>query len=335
MSSLSSCNLSNLTIGAAATNHGGAMEAETISKHGNSPKSLTSRGNSLLRKARITLAVLILAGAVHAQDVIVKTNGDEIQAKVEEIGTAEVRYKRFGSESGPTYVIPKSEVFMIKYADGARDVFEQQAVPAPVAPALTNLATTANLDESTSDKTDKLEDRLTGRLGVGYSSGRLVGEPLEKMSWTGTETWTGSWHGSLLITYNFIPYIGWDVFDLRIVVGKCLVAQLYTGLRVYTPTLGNTHIKGYASLKGGFGLGESQFITYKQREFSGTSTVDFTKNKEYSIWGFTYDYEIGMYLFKNLSIGYVYTVLNGSDGAKEDKRNFQFIFSELRIAWCF
>ncbi|GHV35311.1 hypothetical protein FACS1894180_7240 [Bacteroidia bacterium] len=56
-------------------------------------------------------------------DVITKKNGDQINAKVLEIGNDEVKYKKFGNENGPTYTISKSEIFTIKYANGSKDVF--------------------------------------------------------------------------------------------------------------------------------------------------------------------------------------------------------------------
>ena len=64
--------------------------------------------------------------AMNAQDVITKKNGDEIQAKVLEVGVSDVKYKRYGSDSGPTYTLPKSDIFMIKYENGDKDVFENK-----------------------------------------------------------------------------------------------------------------------------------------------------------------------------------------------------------------
>lgn len=68
-------------------------------------------------------AFSFLAGA---QDVIVLHNGDEIKAKVEEVGTDEVRYRKFENPSGPVYTIKRADVFMIRYESGGRDVFNQQ-----------------------------------------------------------------------------------------------------------------------------------------------------------------------------------------------------------------
>lgn len=64
----------------------------------------------------------ILVTALWAQDVIIKKNGDEMQAKVVEVGTAEIKFKKTDNPDGPVYSIARSEVFMIKYANGAKDV---------------------------------------------------------------------------------------------------------------------------------------------------------------------------------------------------------------------
>ncbi len=63
--------------------------------------------------------VFILASA---QDVIVMKNGDEVKAKVTEIGTNEIKYKKFDNPDGPVYSATKSDVFMIKYENGTKDM---------------------------------------------------------------------------------------------------------------------------------------------------------------------------------------------------------------------
>ncbi|MEI6851889.1 MAG: FISUMP domain-containing protein [Bacteroidota bacterium] len=65
-----------------------------------------------------------LAGSrAFAQDVIILKNGDEIQAKVSVVGTEAVTYKKWDNLNGPDYNQQKSEIFMIKYANGSKDVF--------------------------------------------------------------------------------------------------------------------------------------------------------------------------------------------------------------------
>ncbi|MDR0811237.1 MAG: hypothetical protein LBN23_03030 [Paludibacter sp.] len=58
-----------------------------------------------------------------AQDVIILNNGDEIQALVQEIGSDEVTYQKTDNQSIATYTLKKSEIFMIKYANGSKEVF--------------------------------------------------------------------------------------------------------------------------------------------------------------------------------------------------------------------
>ena len=55
-------------------------------------------------------------------DIIILKDGQELKVKVLEIGPNEIRYKMCGNLTGPTYSKNKSEVFMIKYPNGTKDV---------------------------------------------------------------------------------------------------------------------------------------------------------------------------------------------------------------------
>ena len=110
----------------AVANYCGAMEADTISKNGRNSKSQKSRGNFLL----LFIAAFCFSIAnTFAQDIITLKNGDDIQALVQEIGEVEVKYKKFDNPNGPNYVLKKAEIFMIRYANGSRDVFVENAAP--------------------------------------------------------------------------------------------------------------------------------------------------------------------------------------------------------------
>ena len=63
--------------------------------------------------------------AVHAQDLLVKTDQSELKTKVTEISDASIKYKRWDNPDGPVYSIAKTEVFMIIYANGKRESFGQ------------------------------------------------------------------------------------------------------------------------------------------------------------------------------------------------------------------
>ena len=77
------------------------------------------------RLKNVAAVVVCLAAWVfsaNAQDIITLKNGDEIRARVTEIGTTEIRYKRFENIDGPTIVLARSDVFLIRYENGTRDV---------------------------------------------------------------------------------------------------------------------------------------------------------------------------------------------------------------------
>jgi hypothetical protein len=65
-----------------------------------------------------------------AQDIITLKTGDEIEALVQEIGVDVVKYKRYGNTQGPSYSILKTDIFMIRYENGAKDTFGPQPKPA-------------------------------------------------------------------------------------------------------------------------------------------------------------------------------------------------------------
>ncbi|MFD1468434.1 hypothetical protein ACFQ48_09375 [Hymenobacter caeli] len=78
----------------------------------------------------ILALALLAAGRAHAQDLLTKRNGDKLAVKVLEITPLEVKYRRTDNPDGPLISVYKSEVFMIRYANGAKDVFG--AAPTPV-----------------------------------------------------------------------------------------------------------------------------------------------------------------------------------------------------------
>ena len=87
---------------------------------------------------KITLLIWAIVAIVStglAQDNIVLRTGEEVKAKVEEVGLNEIKYKRADNPTGPLYTILKSEVLMIKYENGTKDVFAEAAPAAPATAA--------------------------------------------------------------------------------------------------------------------------------------------------------------------------------------------------------
>lgn len=76
-------------------------------------------------------------------DQIVLRNGDVIEAKVKEVGVAEVKYKKCDRPDGPDYTISKRDILSIKYSNGEVERFSASAAPSS-APSSSNSRTTYN-----------------------------------------------------------------------------------------------------------------------------------------------------------------------------------------------
>ncbi|MDI1353467.1 MAG: DUF4190 domain-containing protein [bacterium] len=61
-------------------------------------------------------------------DVLLFKDGSELLAKVFEIGSDAVKYKRCDNLNGPSYLTRKEDLFMIKYANGTKEVMKSPAV---------------------------------------------------------------------------------------------------------------------------------------------------------------------------------------------------------------
>jgi len=71
------------------------------------------------------IATFLVANSLFSQDILTKKTGDDIQAKVLEVTTTEVKYKKFDNLNGPIFSILKSDLLMIRYENGSKDVFNE------------------------------------------------------------------------------------------------------------------------------------------------------------------------------------------------------------------
>jgi hypothetical protein len=101
-----------------------------------------------MKKLILILIAIVFFNTLQAQDLILKKNGDEISAKIEEVGITEIKYKKFDNQEGPMYTMLKSEIFMIKYANGTKEVFGADAANTNVSNNNT-VAPPANQDPAT------------------------------------------------------------------------------------------------------------------------------------------------------------------------------------------
>ena len=84
---------------------------------------------------KVTLVLfcfLLVNSASNAQDLLILKDGSDIQVKVLEVLVDEIKYKKFSNIDGPTYTMEKDFVFMIKYANGEKDLFGNSPKPEKV-----------------------------------------------------------------------------------------------------------------------------------------------------------------------------------------------------------
>jgi hypothetical protein len=76
-----------------------------------------------MRKVSITLLLLIFCLNALSQDIITMRDGAKIEARVSEVGSKNILYKRFSNLNGPVYTLDKEDVALINYESGAIDKF--------------------------------------------------------------------------------------------------------------------------------------------------------------------------------------------------------------------
>jgi len=82
-------------------------------------------------KKKLLILVTVIGFCVisNAQDVITLKNGTDINALVQKVGDIEIEYKRFDNSGGTNYTLKKSEILMIRYENGTKDIFLEETKP--------------------------------------------------------------------------------------------------------------------------------------------------------------------------------------------------------------
>jgi hypothetical protein len=79
-----------------------------------------------MKKIALAFSVFVLTITICcSQDVVLKKSGEEISVKVLEIGNTEIIYKNFNNQEEPVFTMLKSEIFMISYKNGVKDIFTE------------------------------------------------------------------------------------------------------------------------------------------------------------------------------------------------------------------
>lgn len=66
-----------------------------------------------MKKICLFICMFFITSYFFAQDIIVKINAEEIQAKVLTINENDISYKKWDNQDGPTYIISIDKVLFI------------------------------------------------------------------------------------------------------------------------------------------------------------------------------------------------------------------------------
>jgi len=78
-----------------------------------------------MKKLLLLLPLIAITSIAFSQDNIVLKNGDEINAKISEVGESYIKYRKFNNQDGPIYTKSKDEIFYIKYSNGEKEMFSK------------------------------------------------------------------------------------------------------------------------------------------------------------------------------------------------------------------
>lgn len=84
------------------------------------------------------LLALVMCTASPFADVITTLDGEEIAGTIVAVDSTSVRYTPSQPSTSPEQSIPRSKIFMVKYADGRKLVMAKSTPQAPVQPAATH-----------------------------------------------------------------------------------------------------------------------------------------------------------------------------------------------------
>ena len=78
-----------------------------------------------MKKLSFFLLLSITVNLSYSQDLITKKSGEDIKVKVLEVATSEIKYRKSENLNGPIFTILKSEVLLVRYENGSKDIFNE------------------------------------------------------------------------------------------------------------------------------------------------------------------------------------------------------------------
>lgn len=76
-------------------------------------------------KKKLVFVFSVMSMCSYAQDILVLHDGSTIQSKVVEVGTSEIKYKKWDNLDGPIYSISRKDLLSLNYQNGTKETFEE------------------------------------------------------------------------------------------------------------------------------------------------------------------------------------------------------------------
>lgn len=112
------------------------------------------------------LATIFTLINCYSQDLITKRNSEDIQAKVIEVTTTEIKYKKFDNQNGPTFTLLKSDVLMIRYENGSKDIINESQN--------TSSTNSSSSDMALKGKQDAITNYKGKKSGAGWTAATTI-----------------------------------------------------------------------------------------------------------------------------------------------------------------
>ena len=130
-----------------------------------------------MKPRNLLIGLLLCAASATAQDIITKTDGTKLDAKVEEITETVIKYRKASNPTGPLYSIPLTSVWTILYENGTTDTFTTPTTAVPQS----STSQTATTPQSSATPTDEELLRMSDKIYSSEQSGNVSDIDLIRM----------------------------------------------------------------------------------------------------------------------------------------------------------
>ena len=149
-------------------------------------------------KRNILFILILITSTAKSQDIIIKNDKMEIKAKVSEITEDLIKYRKWDNLDGPIYNISKSEIFMILYANGQREIIQRDTtISHPLYPNSSGNSLNDQLQKDNNHAVDTTVD---------YKHTRIRYAPFRLLYWFDTPPTTLGFDKELRIVKNVLNF---------------------------------------------------------------------------------------------------------------------------------